>query len=250
MKRYFSMQKTLLLCGLLLALTFISACNDDDDPAIAPDVAGFMAFNLASDQPPIGIALSGNTLHSPLPYMSYTGGYVAIYPGERSTDAFDFNSGNTIATATYTYEPQNYYSLFVIGTNGNYQNVIVNDGLDTLNASKDKAYIRYINAIPGSGMPLVIIKNESDTLMSSEISYGEISDFQPVTAGNITISINNGAKVNTSRSIDVEDQKAYTLLFAGNTEGDQPSDSIQIRYVENGTLTLDSTSEDLSKTSN
>ncbi len=245
MKRFFSIQKMLLLGGLLLTVAFISACNDDDNNAVQPDVAGLMAFNLATDQPVIGVALSGNQLNSPLPYMSYTGGYVAIYPGKRSTDAFDAN-GNTIATTMQTYEPQKYYSLFVLGSNGNYQNIVVNDGLDTLNAQEGNAYIRYINAIPGTDQLHVVIKNESDTLLTDQPSFGTISAFKPIKASTITIHIDN-SKADTTRDITLENQKAYTILFAGDSDAE---DSLQIRYIENGKLTLDSTSEDLSKKSN
>ncbi len=248
MKRFFSIQKILLLGGILFTIAFISACNDDDNNPIQPDVAGLMAFNLAPDQPAIGVALSGNQLNSPLPYMSYTGGYVAIYPGKRSTDAFDAN-GNTIATMTQTYAAEKYYSLFVIGTDGNYQNIIVNDGLDTLNAQDGNAYIRYINAIPGADQLSVVVKNESDTLITDQASFGSVSAFQPVKASSVTIDIDNGT-ADTTRDITLENQKAYTILFANKPAENGGSDSIQIRYIENGKLTLDSTSEDLSKTSN
>lgn len=249
MKRYFSISKGILLGCLLGTLALFSACNDDDNNNMQPDVAGFMAFNLVPDQTAIGVSLSGNQLRSPLPYMSYTGGYVAIYPGERSTDAFSYDNGNTLATATQTYEPQKYYSLFVIGSKDNYQNVIVNDGLDTLNAAKGKAYVRYINAVTGSASADVEISNDTSILFSGQAAYGQVSPFMALDAGAVTIAINDGNKADTSRTITLEDQKAYTLLFAGNPGGNQSSDSVQIRYVENGTLTLDSTSEDLSKKS-
>lgn len=249
MKRYFSIQKILLIGGLLFTFAFISACNDDDDTIIRPDVAGFMAFNLATDQPVIGVALSGNELNAPLPYMSYTGGYVAIYPGKRSTDAFDVN-GNTISTTTPTYEANNYYSLFVVGMDGDYQNVVVNDGLDTLNVSEGNAYVRYINAIPGANTLNVTVKNDSATLITGQPSFGTVSDFEQVKAGEVTIAINNGSKIAVDRDITLENQKAYTLLLAGNPDGSDVSDSVQIRYIINGKVTMDSTSEDMSDKSN
>ena len=249
MKHSFSFPKGLLVGCLLGAVALFSACKDDDNNNMQPDVAGFMAFNLAPDQSAIGLSLSGNQLRSPLPYMSYTGGYVAIYPGDRSTDAFSYDNGNTLATATQTYVPQKYYSAFVIGTKDNYQNIIVNDGLDTLNAAKGKAYVRYINALTGTTTTDVQISNDTSVLFTGEAAYGQVSPFMALDASAITIAIGDGNKVDTSRTITLEDQKAYTVLFAGNPEGDQPTDSVQIRYVENGTLTLDSTAEDLSKKS-
>ncbi len=244
MKPYFSISRKFMLGGMLALTALFSACLKDDDNHPQPDAAGFMAFNLVTDQPGIGVALSGNTVGSLLPYMSYTGGYVRIYPGKRSTDAFAANSNNTLATTTYTYEPDKYYSLFVIGLKDHYENVIVDDGLDTLNASKGTSYVRYINAINGKDAVNVTFANDTSELYAEQADFGKVSPFIALEKGAVSISIKDGTKTEKSRTIELEDQKAYTLLLAGDSDSDEPSDSLQIRYIVNGTLTLDSTGED------
>ncbi len=243
MKSQFSISRAIMLGGMLALITLFSACLKDKNNTPQPEAAGFMAFNLVTDQPGIGVALSGNTVGSLMPYMSYTGGYVRIYPGKRSTDAFAANSNNTLATSTHTYEPDKYYSLFVIGLKDHYENVIVDDGLDTLNAAKGTAYVRYINAIDGKDAMNINISNDTADLYSSQADYGQVSPFIALKAGAVSVAVKEGTKTEKTRTIELEDQKAYTLLLAGNTDSDQPSDTLQIRYIINGTLTLDSTAE-------
>src|SRR5699024_415760 len=148
-------------------------------------------------------ALSGNAVGNPLPYMSFTGGYVNIYPGKRSTDAYAGDNQNTLVSTTYTYEPNKYYSLFVIGLEDDYKNVIVDDGLDTVDAAEGTAYIRYINALPGVSTAQVDITNYSADLYSDEAAYGEVSPFFALDSGAITIDLSHGDQVDVSRTIKV-----------------------------------------------
>jgi hypothetical protein len=239
MKTLLSLRKSLYLLGVCAFTMGLFSCSHDENQ-VEPTVSGFMAFNLSPDQAVVGISLSGNTLNTPLPYTNYTGGYLRIFPGQRSTESFDINSGNTLASTTYTYTPGKYYSLFVTGLNGTYTNVIVDDGLDTLSASSGKSYIRYINAIIDSSLSQVIINDGEGDVVSEQAGLNSVSSFVPVNTGSVTISIDNGDKISATRNISLEESKAYTVLFLGNPAGMTPADSIQIRYIENGTLTVDS----------
>lgn len=249
MKRFTSIHRSFfLLSGFLLAALFFTSCNNDDDNNIPqPDIAALMAFNLSPDQPLIGVALSGNELNAPLTYTSYTGGYVGIYPGKRSTSAFDLTSGNTFASKIYTYEANNYYSLFVTGANGTYENVIVNDGLDSLSAEANKSFIRYINAIPDSSNPMITINDGQNDVVKENAGFTDVSSFVSVNPGDVTIMINNDSTIQADRTISLEESQAYTVLFLGNPNGNDDADSIQIRYIINGKLTQDSTDQDLSQ---
>lgn len=241
--------KSVLFIGLAVLFTFFTACSSDDDSYyIDPDeLSGFMALNLIPDQSSVGATLSGNLVGPPLPYRSYTGGYVSIYPGKRSTDAYAGRSRNTLATTTHSYEPGNYYSLFMIGKNDDYENIVVQDNLDTLQAGNNGAFIRYLNAVSGEETPDVEITKDTLSLFSGQADYGEVSPFIKSETGDIDVTIKNGAKIDTSRTITIEDGKVYTLLFAGDSESRDDFERVQIRYIENGTVTKDTISEDDSK---
>ena len=116
--------------------------------------AGLMAFNLSPDKPAIGIALSGSNLtNAALGYTNYTGGYLNIYSGSRTIEAYDAGGGNTFTASDYNFEQNKYYSLFIVGKDSAYRNIVVNDQLDSLSANSGKAFIRYVNAVPDSSRP-------------------------------------------------------------------------------------------------
>jgi hypothetical protein len=158
-----------------------------------------------------------------------------VYPGNRLVESVDYASGNALDSSSYNFEPNKYYSLFVTGNSGNYRNVIVRDNFDSLSISSGQAYVRYVNAIPDSSAPNVSIVANGENVINSNASFGSVSDFQAVTPGDVTIQVNNGSTINKSRTINIEQQKAYTVLVAGIT-GSTGNDSLQIRFIENGTL--------------
>ncbi|MEX6689415.1 DUF4397 domain-containing protein [Danxiaibacter flavus] len=221
-----------------LAVLFIvfSSCTKTDNDSNIP-AAGLMAFNLATDQPATNITLSGNILPgSPMDYLSYTGGYLRIFPGSRTVAAFDYFTGSMLTNSSYNFEPNKYYTLFVIGNLKNYSNVIVKDNLDSLDAAKGGAFIRYINAIPDSGKPVVSVTAEK-SVIDENAPFGKVSDFTQVTAGQVTVSVKNDNTINATRTIKLDELKAYTILLTGDPKATDSTKKIQIRYIENGTVT-------------
>lgn len=217
---------------LLLGVLFTS-CKKSNFENTDPGVAGLMAFNLSPDKS-VAIGIGGNALtHSPLAFNSFTGVYLPIYPGTRSVESFDYNSGDSVAAASFDFAAKKYYSVFVVGAGGTYQNVIVNDNFDSLSASSGKAYIRYINGIAGSTNPAITISAGGTSVVSENAAFATVSEFVAVTPGDVAITVNEGTAVNASRTITVEQKKVYTvLLSSGATTGDPA----QIKYVVNGTL--------------
>jgi hypothetical protein len=235
-KKYFSVRNLFAASAVVLSGLLFAGCNKDDDTNI-PDqpVAGLMAANLATDKASIGVRLSGNALGSaPLAYSNFTGGYLPIFPGDRPVTAFDFNSGTEITSDSYNFEVDKYYSLFVIGANNNYRNVIVNDDFESL-SSNGSAYIRYINAIPdSSGTNNVTISAGGSDVVNQTAPYASISNFVEVAPGSVTIDMSNGGSIDASRTITLEARKVYTVLLIGDPNS--LTTEVEIRFIENGTL--------------
>lgn len=237
MKMLFSSLRVNLLAGSVLGLVLFSACNklDNED---APDVpvSGLMAFNLAPDISQATITLSGNSLTAtPLPYTNYTGGYLGVYSGERSVQSYNYGTGSSLASGSYTFEPDNYYSLFVIGANNTYRNVIVNDELDSLSTASGEAFVRYINAIPDSSQPTVTITAGGSNVVNTPAAYASVSDFVAVSPGDISITVSNGSTIDTNRTLTLEQRKVYTILLTGVPGGSGGSE-VQIKFIQNGTV--------------
>lgn len=229
----------MLLCAALLALA-LSGCSMDNNDT-EPEAAGLMAFNLAPDQPLAGIALSGRMLPGPLPYTSYTGAYLRVYPGKRTVTSYDARTGETLAQDSASLSPRKYYSLFLVGDGDSHRNIMVADGLDTLHGMEDKAYLRCINAIDDPAAPEVNVTASGITL-DTTLAFGSLSPFTALPAGDVSIRVSFGGGAATERTIQAEEQKVYTVLLLGNpAAASGSSDTLQIRYVPNGTLMVDTT---------
>lgn len=237
MKRAFSM-RAILATGVLFSVIVFSSClksNNNDSPGTP--AAGLMAFNLSPDKPAIGIALSGSNLtNAALGYTNYTGGYLNIYSGSRTIEAYDAGGGNTFTASDYNFEQNKYYSLFIVGKDSAYRNIVVNDQLDSLSANSGKAFIRYVNAVPDSSRPMITVSGNTGSVISENAGFASVSGFKEITPGNVNIAISNNNDIQATRSITVEERKVYTVLFTGVPGSTDTTQSVQIKYIENGTL--------------
>jgi hypothetical protein len=238
MKKVFSSVRVSVwaLTGILAAGLLFAACNKshNNDNMNTP-VAGLMAFNLSPDVSLGGFTLSGNNLTpSPLAFNSFTGTYLGVYTGSRSVQSYNFNTGTTLATNTFNFEPSKFYSVFLVGTDSSFQNIIVNDSLDSL-SSPSQAYIRYINAIPDASNPTVTIAVNGANVVNDNAAFTSVSQFTAVAPGAVTIHVTNGGSIESSRTITLEQGKVYTVLLSGKPGGTGDT-AVQVKYITNGTV--------------
>ena len=242
MKRlfFFLRLNTVPLTGLLLMLLLFGACKKPLDTGSQPPVAGLMAFDLVPDKASIGITVGGQNLTNfPLLYTNYTGTYLGIYPGNRDVVSYDFNTGATLATTTGLFNDSARYSVFVVGANGSYRNLVVKDNLvDSLSSATGEAFVRYVNGIADSTrQPLVTISANGTDVFNNNAPFGTVSDFKGITPGDISVKVVNEAAINSSRTITVENGKIYTILFTGIPQVTDSTKAVQIRFIQNGTVT-------------
>jgi len=230
----------LLVAGsMVLMMLLFSACKKslDDNNSTVP-VAGLMGFNLSTDKPSVGLAIAGSNLtNAPLAYSSFTGYYQNIYPGTREVAAYDFYHADTaFAKASANFEANKVYSVFTVGANGNYANVIVKDELDSLAATTGLAYVRYINAIPDSSKPAVTLTAAGTDVSNTNAAYGSVSAFTGINPGDLTIKISNDSTISATRTISVEKGKVYTILLIGMPGSTDADKRVQVKFISNGTI--------------
>jgi len=235
-----SIKSNLLTVSILFAAVILfAACNkNDNDTPDSNDFAGILAFNLSPDKPGVGFAIEAASFtNQPLAFTSYTGGYQPVYPGSRTISAYDFYAGTTIASDSRNFESGKYYSAFLVGYNGNYKTIITDDNADSLTTPDGNAYVRYINAIPDSSNPTVKIAVSGTDVINEQAAFGNVSSFKAIIPGNanVNISVSNGGTINSERTISTEANKIYTILLAG-IPASNGEDSVQIRFIQNGTL--------------
>ncbi|HMR92773.1 MAG TPA: DUF4397 domain-containing protein [Chitinophagaceae bacterium] len=229
MKKVFSLFSLAVLSGVILA--GCSKFDNDDNGNNA--AAGLMAFNLATDQSQVGTSIGGNYITSvPLGYSHYTGGYLAVFPGSRTVESSDVSSAARLAAASFDFENQKYYSTFLVGADGNYQQLIVKDSIDSLPGTGE-AYVRFINAIPDSSVSQVRLAVNGANRLEESSRYTQISSFTAMSPGELAVNISNGTDIDASRTITIEARKIYTLLLIG-TPG-ATANGVEIKFVQNGT---------------
>lgn len=253
MKKTISLAKTIVLSVSLVAFagTLLTSCfKDKNDKTPATPVAGLMAFNLAVDKA-VNFSLGGSLLNNnPLVYTAYTGSYLSIYPGQRSVDAFDSytNRGSAIASVQGNFEADKYYSVFLVGADSSYKNILVADNIDSLSAASGKAFIRYINAVPDSAtIPDVTVTANGSSIVNTPAAFATVSQFTAVAPGEINIAIKNSAGIDASRTITVEQKKVYTILFTGIPGS--TTTPVEVKYITNGLLEDDAATSDTPGTS-
>jgi hypothetical protein len=232
MKKFWFKPGFVAMAGVLSLAVLFSACKKNNESQSLP-VAGLMVFNLAPDKNQTGFSLSGNTLtYSPLGYSSYTGYYLNVYPGTRAVESYD--QTGSVASSTVSFETDKYYSAFLLGANGNYRNLVVQDNIDTLTAPNGVAYVRYINAIPDSSKPQVTLTADGNTLFNSPAGFATVSGFAAVSPGDVTINLSNEGTINASRTITLEPRKVYTVLLQGIPGHAEQERNVQIKFIANG----------------
>ena len=239
MTRIFSSVRSVLTIatGTVLSAILLSSCLKNHNDGVSTPVAAIMAFNLAPDKSSVGFSLSGSSLsNSPIGYGSYTGNYLSIYPGERVVNTFDFYSQSVAYASTpENFAADKFYSLFFIGVNNNYKNIVVRDDVDSLSSASGKSFVRFVNAIPDSVNALAIsLSSNGNPVSQNSAVFGFVSAFTEVNPGEITIAIKNSNNIDTSRSITVEAKKVYTILLTGIQES--ATTPVEIKYISNGTL--------------
>ncbi|MEO8824174.1 MAG: DUF4397 domain-containing protein [Ginsengibacter sp.] len=236
-KRLFSILQNKFLYLALFSVVAFSACKKGDVPATP--TAGLMAFNLIADStPPVVFVLNNNSItNTPLSYSSFTGTYLPVYTGPRTLQVYPGNSDSLLASGSFTVEANKYYSAFVMGANGTYKNMIVDDELDLLPDSTGKAFVRYVNAIPDSSNQNVTISASGMDEVTGITHYGDISPFTGITPGNFTLGISNDSTISATRTITFEKDKVYTVLLTGMPHPTDTAKAVKISFVVNGTIT-------------
>jgi hypothetical protein len=125
----------------------------------------------------------------------------------------------------------------VVGSNGNYRNIVSEDNFDSLTASSGKAYVRVINALSSSPSSTVSITSNGANVVNRSANFGEVSEFNGLTPGEITINVTNEGSQPVTRTISISQQKAYSILLTGLPNQADSSKAVQIKFIENGTVT-------------
>lgn len=222
----------------MFAIIF-SACKKDKVKQIA--VAGLVAFNLVPDVDGIGISVDNVSLtDGPISYSNFTGTYRQVGVGSRELTSYSYPTKANLVTGTQTFKDSAYYSLFVMGTVGHYQNVFVQDKFDILPAGTGNAFIRYVNGIASDNTSNILLTSGSMDIFNDKNKTGVVSDFKPVEPGDVQISVTDDVSTfDKSRTINFKKDGVYTIILTGQPDVPIDIDStrtVKITFVQNGNI--------------
>ena len=223
------------MASLFIAAILFSSCKKDE-PAHIP-AAGLMVYNLVPDKDALGIAVDGRALfNTPLYYLNYSGNYQALYTGARKLESYVYGTSNVIGTTDATLSDSAYYSLFVVGDDGNYKNIFVEDKLDSLPDNTGNAFVRYINAVTGTQEHNINMSAGSDILFNEGSATGHVSNFAEVTPGDVNVIVSSEGMTDTTRTIALEKDGIYTVMVSGMPNATDTTKAIKIRFIKNGQI--------------
>lgn len=232
-------RKNLLpITGIFLIAILFGSCKKDDVINPRTPVAGLMAFNLIPNSGGIGVGIGTNSLTPQALYFNnYTGIYKPVYTGDRTVESFNFGTGSTLAKGNYMFNDSAYYSVFVMGANDIYSNVFVEDNLQMLpKDDKTKTYARFVNAIPDSSNSLVTISAGGNNIFDGTSKFKEVSAFKEIPSGDVMVKVNNELNIDTSRTINLEKGKIYTILLTGDPGATNTDYKTDIKFIVNANL--------------
>jgi hypothetical protein len=84
----------------------------------------------------------------------------------------------------------------------------------------------------------VAITSGGTAIINEPASFGTISDFKEVTPGDVSFTVvNTEAGIAANRDITLEQNKVYTVLLMGIPNEADTAKAVQIKYIQNGTVT-------------
>ncbi len=211
----------------VFAIGFFSSCAKENPGYADIPSARLMAYNLAPDVPEVAFTVGTVPISDALAFTEQTINYVPVEAGDRQIGAYNTNGGVALASQTAAFTNNAAYSAFLIGSNGAYRTVVSLDNNGTTNRSASSAWVRYVHAISGSNNPADI--NVASQIVQAD--YGAVSDYQSVAPGTATVTIRSGDVFETSKTINFEQGKLYTIMFIGKAGSTNPQMEPQVKLV-------------------
>lgn len=213
------------------AIGSLASCQKENTDYPEIPHASVMAYNLASDRSAVAFNVGNVPISGALAFGAHTGNYVPVVTGNQQVGAFDVNGNAPMVSQSASLAENAKYSAFLVGSNGNYSTVVTLDNNGNGRLSSGTAWVRYVHAVSGSSSnAMVTIGGESE-----EAAFGTVSEFVPVGAGSSTVKIASLNNFETSRTMDFEINKLYTIMFVGDARSTNPQLAPQANIMVNGT---------------
>lgn len=220
--------KTRLFILFIAVTTGFLSCKDKDLPPPVGATTRLNVFNATGDT--IKFFINGTRQNNFTPiFIGGATGYLSVLAGEQNYRFSKSNEGfPTLFNTTFNLDTSNYYSIFVGGETANLAFKIKDpiDSLlavirtDTTTATNVNAFVRYVNATPGTDKFDVTVGG-GDTVNLKGYAFGSWSTFKPFISGKkeVKVYLNGSNTLQIDTSITFTAGIGYTLFTHGQLTG-------------------------------
>jgi hypothetical protein len=217
----------LMMC-IVGSITIAASCKNKDLPPPVGAKTGLNVINATGDT--IKFFINGTRQNNFTPiFIGGATGYLTVLAGEQNYRFSKSNEGfPTLFTTTYNLVDSTYYSIFVGGETAN-QAFKIKDPIDSLltaiqadttTATNVNAFVRYVNATPGTDKFDVTVGG-GDTVNLKGYAFGTWSIFKPFISGlkHVKVYLNSSGALQLDTSITFNAGIGYTLFTHGQLTG-------------------------------
>lgn len=208
----------LLLCSLFtISLTACMDIKDSDIPAPRP-VTYLSLYHGAPDAPDFDIFVDNARINSQsFKYATYSDYFNFVAPGNRRLKFTPVNASNAFIDTALTFQEDKVYSLFVVDELQNMELLVVRDSL--IIPGTGEAGLRVLQLSPDApAVDVVLIKNNTTTPFSTNMSFKGNTPFRKVASGSHTIQVRRAGsqeQLLAVQNITLEPGRNYSFIIRG-----------------------------------
>lgn len=213
----FSLKSVILFLSFPLLMLSLSSCLNDDDGVKPVDipVAYVSLYHSSPDGENLSVVVDNRNLFNNAFKYADASPYLRFYTGERELKFTPYNASSTLFDTTVTLKDNEFYSVFVVGTENDIEALVTED--DIPEVSNDKALIRIVHLSPDTEAVNLLKDNDEDPLFDN-IEYKKASAYQEIDAGKTSFDLTSSNDDEQLRSVTDYDFKAgnvYTIIVRG-----------------------------------
>jgi hypothetical protein len=217
----------LIMCIIGL-ITIAASCKNKDLPTPVGLKTGLNVINATGDTIKFFINGTRQDNFSPI-FIGGATGYLSVLAGEQNYRFSKSNEGfPTLFTTTFNLVDSTYYSIFVGGETANLafkikdpiDSLLAVIAADTTTATNVNAFVRYVNATPGTDKFEVTVGG-GDTVNFKGYAFGSWSTFKPFISGTkkVRVYVNGSDTAKIDTPIVFTAGIGYTLFTHGQLTG-------------------------------
>ncbi|SHG75202.1 protein of unknown function [Halobaculum gomorrense] len=215
--------------------------NHTDDGPSTQETAYLRVLHASPDAPAVNVSLNNETVVTNLEFGTTTD-YLAVASGEYNLTVTTAEGGDVVYAENITVDPRSVTTVAAaeqVSENASepFAPVFIND--DAYTPADNESAVAVAHLSPDAPTVDVTVAG-TDVVVADNVSYGSVTDYVTVPAGNYTLEIraataeNNGSVVATV-DVELEEETAYTAYAIGSFAGAEDNESFTVALTPDAT---------------